>query len=133
VSATSPHPVQPRNPTRRAALLLAAAGIVVAGCAPASEPVANRTAAPHAGAAAPAIPSGDNRPGLAGVPQTPATTSTVPGARTSPGGTPAATAPPVAEVTLADLLVNVDEALADLDAQLTSAARDADTPEGDLG
>ena len=105
----------------------------MAGCAPASEPVANRTAAPHTGAAAPAIPSGDNRSAPAGMPQTPATASTGPSARTSPAGTPGATAPPVAEVTLADLLVNVDEALADLDAQLTDAARDADTPEGDLG
>ncbi len=104
------------------------------GCAPGSEPVANRrTAAPHSGiAASPAMPSGHDRPAPAGGPQGPGTTSTVP-ARTSATTAPAAPAPPAAEVTLADLLVNVDEALADLDAELTGAAQDAATPEGDLG
>jgi hypothetical protein len=146
VSATSPRPTQPRSTTVRAALLLTAAGIALAGCGRATQPVANQgptatatAPVPDAGTSAEAaIPRGDNPPAPTGASQEPAATSAH-GAEASPGVAPAAAPlaarPPLVApvVVVPEDLAGIDQSLADFDIQLTNAGHDAATPEGDLG
>jgi hypothetical protein len=135
VSATTLDTDRRRSTVFRAALLLTAAGIVLAGCGGVTEPVAShRTTA--SGADLPAevtVPSGENPPTHARTSQAPAATPD-PGAEGSPVTASAAPTSLTTHVTLTpEELADIDRLLAGMDAHLADADNDAATPEGDLG
>jgi hypothetical protein len=138
VSTTTPRTAAPRGTAFRAALLLAAAGTVLAGCGRATEPVASHQSSDSVAGvpAAAAVPPDTTSSAPTGVTQAPPTTPSS-GAEASPMATrPAAPAPApvVAAVTVApEDLAGIDRSLTDIDTQLDDAGQDAATPEGDLG
>jgi hypothetical protein len=134
VSATTPHTVPTRFTVSRAALLLTAAGIVLAGCGRVTEPVASyRTAGSGAGIpTGVTVPPSDHPPAAA---ETSQALAAIPahGVDAPAATTLAATAPLVAATALTpEELADIDRLLAGLDTHLAEAAHDAAIPEGDL-